>query len=146
MKYYNINAQSNKSNRNLIEGMLCKRLLDTFASLDYDLNDIAIITPYREQEKYLRDSMDGFNNIYTIDKAQGMEKNVIIFSLAKTLADDTLLLKAKPRINVAFTRSKVKLILIGLYDIIVQIDVIKNFLAKIKLEGRFVELAEDIVL
>jgi DNA replication ATP-dependent helicase Dna2 len=109
------------------------------------MNEIAILTPYKEQEKYLLDYLPDFKNIYTIDRAQGMEKNVIIISLVKDNVN-TLLLKNKPRINVAFTRSKVKLIVIGLYDILSQVEVINSFLLKIRNENRFIELTEDTLL
>jgi DNA replication ATP-dependent helicase Dna2 len=134
------------SNRNTLEAKICERLLKTFSDLNYDSNQIAILTPYKEQEKYLKEQLTNFkDNIYTIDKAQGMEKNVIILSLVK-IDMNCSLLQHKSRVNVAFTRSKVKLIVIGMYNIISKIEVIKKFIEKIKLTGTITELPVDTLL
>jgi DNA replication ATP-dependent helicase Dna2 len=144
MKQYKLKKNTTEiKNRNVVEANLCKQLLNSLAKLNYDLNEVAILTPYKEQEKYLLERFEDFQNIYTIDKAQGMEKDVIIISLVKT-EGVCALLKDKPRVNVAFTRSKVKLIIVGLYANIIQVDTIKNFIQRIKQESRLIELAEDI--
>ena len=71
----------------------------------------------------------------TIDKSQGIEKEIIIISFVK-MNDKTKILRDIQRINVAFTRAKTKLILIGLMKFLDQIEKLQlymNILKKNKL-------------
>jgi DNA replication ATP-dependent helicase Dna2 len=79
-----------------------------------DLGDISVLSPYRPQLKFLR-----FENcpveISTIDKFQGRDQNIIIISLVRSNSDGNIgeLLTDWQRLNVAFTRAKMKLLLVG---------------------------------
>lgn len=83
--------------------------------------EIGIISPYAEQVRYIRDSIseDGAFceldlQIDSIDGFQGQEKDIIYISLVRSNdAGEIGFLKDARRLNVAMTRARKKLILIG---------------------------------
>nr|XP_014340487.1 PREDICTED: DNA replication ATP-dependent helicase/nuclease DNA2 isoform X2 [Latimeria chalumnae] len=82
--------------------------------------DIGIIAPYRQQLKAISALLaksPAFSavEVNTVDKYQGRDKSVIIVSFVRSNADGNLgeLLKDWRRINVAITRAKHKLIMVG---------------------------------
>ncbi|WP_164969797.1 AAA domain-containing protein [Arcobacter sp. F2176] len=92
--------------------------------IDTQLKNIGIITPYSKQENILYDLLKskGWNNkitFGTVHKFQGSEKETIYFSttvgINNTSTSDTYMInKAQPNvINVAVSRSKSKLIVVG---------------------------------
>ncbi|MCE7737654.1 MAG: AAA family ATPase [Candidatus Heimdallarchaeota archaeon] len=76
---------------------------------DLSLNDIGIITPFRAQVAELRRFLP-FIQIDTIDRFQGSENEIIIFSSITTA--NVPILSDPRRINVALTRAKKKLIVL----------------------------------
>ncbi|MED5267952.1 MAG: DEAD/DEAH box helicase family protein, partial [Candidatus Thermoplasmatota archaeon] len=82
-----------------------------------DLTDIGIVTPYAGQVRAIRDilpeSMQGVE-VRTVDGYQGREKDVIIFSCVRSNSDGNVgFLSDRRRLNVALTRSKRGLVVIG---------------------------------
>lgn len=76
---------------------------------DLSLNDIGIITPFRAQVAELRAFLP-FISIDTIDRYQGSEKEIIIFSSITTA--NVPILSDPRRINVALTRAKKKMVVL----------------------------------
>ncbi|OWK07881.1 DNA2 [Cervus elaphus hippelaphus] len=82
-------------------------------------SDIGIIAPYRQQLKVINDllahSSFGMVEVNTVDRYQGRDKSIILVSFVRSNEDGTLgeLLKDWRRLNVAITRAKHKLILLG---------------------------------
>ncbi|WP_333625227.1 AAA domain-containing protein [Sphingobacterium siyangense] len=84
---------------------------------------IGVIAPYRKQATLLKEILDGeealrpFNElikIQTIDSFQGQEKDVIYISLTRSNAEQQIgFLSDVRRMNVAMTRAKKKLVVIG---------------------------------
>ncbi|GAA0884698.1 AAA domain-containing protein [Sphingobacterium siyangense subsp. cladoniae] len=84
---------------------------------------IGVIAPYRKQATLLKEVLDGeealrpFNDlikIQTIDSFQGQEKDVIYISLTRSKAEQQIgFLSDVRRMNVAMTRAKKKLVVIG---------------------------------
>ena len=118
---------------NKIETNLIKEILIFLSYLNYNLNDIGVITPFVKQEIYMIKELKeiGFNNVYTIDKSQGSEKEIIILSFVKTNYNKSII-NDLARINVAFTRAKNKLIIFGVKNILVMYDNIKKFINQIQ--------------
>ncbi len=85
--------------------------------------NIAIIAPYVAQKKHLASKIHESNlEVNTVDAFQGREKDVVIFSVTATTRR-TLKFASNPnRLNVAFTRPKYKLIVVGNGKAIVQND------------------------
>lgn len=94
--------------------LLIKRLneLDNSGATGYS---IGIISPYRKQVTHLQEIVEKHaQNCQTIDSFQGQERDLIILSLVRSNASATIgFLSDYRRMNVALTRAKKKLIVIG---------------------------------
>ena len=77
--------------------------------------DIGIISPYEQQVNQLKEKLgDTGIDIKTVDGFQGREKEVIVISFVRANESGQLgFLTDYRRLNVALTRAKRKLILIG---------------------------------
>jgi len=74
----------------------------------------AFISPYSAQILLAKNSLSNEFEISTIDSFQGREKDIILISLVRSNADSEIgFLKDYRRMNVAITRAKEKLIIIG---------------------------------
>jgi ATP-dependent RNA/DNA helicase IGHMBP2 len=91
-----------------------KKALDLIA-LGVLAEDIAIITPYTAQVRALRERIDNDAvEIGSIDGFQGREKEAVILSLVRSNQDHEIgFLRDTRRMNVALTRARRKLIVIG---------------------------------
>jgi superfamily I DNA and/or RNA helicase len=81
---------------------------------------IAIISPYRQQvkkmEEVVKQKGESYNaiKINTVDAFQGQEKDIVYISLVRSNNNgDIGFLKDYRRMNVAMTRAKKKLVIIG---------------------------------
>ncbi|EPZ33970.1 AAA domain-containing protein [Rozella allomycis CSF55] len=90
---------------------------------------IAIITPYREQRnelnnvfsKHFGQSIFKYIQIGTVDGFQGQEKDIIIFSCVRAHSDQGIgFLSDTRRLNVALTRAKYSLFVLGSADVLSQ--------------------------
>ena len=90
--------------------------------------NIGIIAPYRSQVALIRRKIEGFiariggnfsskEMVDTIDRFQGDERDVIIFSMCLSESIKSKLLNDSRKINVALSRSKKKLIVVGNWDL-----------------------------
>jgi DNA replication ATP-dependent helicase Dna2 len=120
---------------NQIEADFIGKLVHYLQKLRYDYNNLSIITPYKNQETLIKKNLSHIrqidNNIITIDKSQGIEKEMIIISFVKT-NKKTKILKDIQRINVAFTRSKSKLIIIGLVEYLECVENLRKYIEIIR--------------
>ncbi|XP_006149000.2 DNA replication ATP-dependent helicase/nuclease DNA2 [Tupaia chinensis] len=104
---------------NITEAKLIVFLTSVFIKAGCSPSDIGIIAPYRQQLKIISDLMAqssvGTVEVNTVDKYQGRDKSIILVSFVRSNKDGTLgeLLKDWRRLNVAITRAKHKLILLG---------------------------------
>jgi ATP-dependent RNA/DNA helicase IGHMBP2 len=79
-----------------------------------DANSTAFISPYAGQVTKARELLPAAMRVSTIDSFQGQEKENIIVSLVRSNDDgDIGFLKDYRRMNVAITRAKEQLIIIG---------------------------------
>ncbi|KAI1346977.1 AAA domain-containing protein [Xylaria sp. FL0043] len=79
------------------------------------------MTHYRSQLSLLKHGLRGFGNgieLHTADRFQGRDKEVVVLSLVRSNEACSIgdLLKDWRRINVAFTRAKTKLLVVGSRD------------------------------
>jgi ATP-dependent RNA/DNA helicase IGHMBP2 len=76
---------------------------------------IGVIAPYRSQAEHIRDLLQKNNvEVSTVDSFQGREKDCIIISLTRSNPDQKIgFLSEERRLNVAMTRAKYKLIILG---------------------------------
>uniref|UniRef100_A0A8C7EQT9 DNA replication ATP-dependent helicase/nuclease DNA2 n=1 Tax=Neovison vison TaxID=452646 RepID=A0A8C7EQT9_NEOVI len=104
---------------NITEAKLIVFLTSVFIKAGCKPSDIGIIAPYRQQLKIINDllfhSSVRMVEVNTVDKYQGRDKSIILVSFVRSNKDGPLgeLLKDWRRLNVAITRAKHKLILLG---------------------------------
>ena len=101
-----------KSLCNEVEQNVCAEIVKLLLDAGIKPENIGVITPYRAQKRLLIQKLpiNGLE-INTIDAFQGREKDIIIFSLTATKRLD---FASNPnRLNVAFTRPKYKLMVVG---------------------------------
>lgn len=98
-------------------GWVAKILENLLQAGDLEEADIGIITPYAGQVRAIRDALPERNDsveVHTVDGYQGREKEVIIFSCVRSNSNGTVgFLSDERRLNVALTRAKRGLIVIG---------------------------------
>ncbi|XP_056268651.1 DNA replication ATP-dependent helicase/nuclease DNA2 isoform X2 [Pseudoliparis swirei] len=110
----------NRGVSNHTEAALIHRLLSLLMKAGCKPSDIGVIAPYRQQLKsisaLLQSSVFSGVEVNTVDKYQGRDKSVIVFSFVRSTADEGNLgelLKDWRRLNVAITRAKHKLLMVG---------------------------------
>lgn len=100
---------------NKAEIELTKEVTDALLSSRLFPEDIGIISPYDQQVNRLKSALRDYHvEIKSIDGFQGREKEVIIISLVRSNSEGNIgFLRDYRRLNVALTRAKKKLIIIG---------------------------------
>ncbi|XP_051475691.1 DNA replication ATP-dependent helicase/nuclease DNA2 isoform X2 [Apus apus] len=104
---------------NMTEAKLVLFLTSLFLKAGCKPSDIGVISPYRHQLKTITDLMAKLKEnrveVNTVDKYQGRDKSIIIVSFVRNSHDENLgaLLKDWRRLNVAITRAKHKLVMVG---------------------------------
>ncbi|KAF0043314.1 hypothetical protein F2P81_004651 [Scophthalmus maximus] len=105
---------------NHTEAALVHKLLSLLIKAGCKPSDIGVIAPYRQQLKcisaLLQSSAFTGVEVNTVDKYQGRDKGVIVLSFVRSTAEEGKLgelLKDWRRLNVAITRAKHKLLMVG---------------------------------
>lgn len=114
--YEEIQSSSGESRSNAEEASLLCRHYSALLNQYPDLTDVGIISPYRAQVDLLEEMLlgDGRVTIQTVDGFQGQEREVIYISLVRSNGEGQLgFLTDYRRMNVAMTRAKKKLVVIG---------------------------------
>ncbi len=119
--FVDIRGTKNKNNENPSEVNICENIVNLYIEQygEQYRSKIGIITPFKNQAKILSSYIPKID-IGTVHSFQGQEKEIIILS---TAIDDTQrnsgieFVGRKPNfLNVAFTRAKKQLIVIGNYE------------------------------
>lgn len=104
-----------KSFINPLESKTAIEIVDDYLNLGIDPKDIGIISPYGDQVGIIKNKVDV--DVKTVDGFQGKEKEIIIISTVRSNKWGNIgFLKDLRRLNVAITRAKKKLIIIGNMD------------------------------
>jgi DNA replication ATP-dependent helicase Dna2 len=102
---------------NPFEAQLTTRIADLLMSAGVASHDLGIVTFYRSQISLLRQSLRGYPSLefHTADKFQGRDKEAVLVSFVRSNQDGGVgdLLRDWRRVNVAVTRARSKLILLG---------------------------------
>jgi len=131
------------------ESLLVARIIKELVNIGLNSKDIGVITPYRHQIKIIRDElikvkMTSENlEVDTVDKYQGKDKSCIIVSFVRKNTKNEVgeLLKDWRRINVAVTRAKTKLILVGSKETLVNSEILKKMIEYIELKNWIIDTA-----
>lgn len=107
-----------KGNRiiNPLEARIITQLVDSLLVCGVPASEIGVMTHYRSQLSLLKHSLRGTGvEMHTADRFQGRDKSVVLLSLVRSNDEGKIgeLLKDWRRINVAFTRAKTKLLVVG---------------------------------
>lgn len=110
-----------KGNRivNPCEARIVTQLVDGLLTAGVPATEIGVMTHYRSQLSLLKHGLRGRGQgaieMHTADRFQGRDKEVVILSLVRSNEACSIgdLLKDWRRINVAFTRAKTKLLVVG---------------------------------
>ncbi|KAJ1958761.1 DNA replication endonuclease-helicase Dna2 [Dispira parvispora] len=102
---------------NPVEATLVSQIVETLIHCGLAEDSLGVIAPYKAQLKLLQHQLHhrpGLE-IHTVDKYQGRDKDCIIMTFVRANPNHNIgeLLKDWRRINVALTRARKKLILVG---------------------------------
>lgn len=122
-------------------------LMDYSAYSDFPALDIGIISPYKEQREWLKENLADVDlqkdklhaiSIKTIDGFQGEERDVIYISLVRSNERQEIgFLSDLRRMNVAITRARKKLVVIGDSSTIGANPFYKSFLEYCEKQGLY---------
>lgn len=103
------------SKRNTSEGELVLRKVQQLRDTGLAASDIAVIAPYAAQVRWLRQNADSDRlEIDTVDGFQGREKEAVVISCVRSNSEGEIgFLADARRMNVALTRARRKLIVVG---------------------------------
>ena len=107
--------KDSKSIINKLEADIAVQLANDYLNAGLEESDIGIISPYADQVKIIQDKTPV--EVKTVDGFQGREKEIIIISTVRSNENGNIgFLSDLRRLNVAITRAKRKLIIIGNVD------------------------------
>lgn len=125
---------------NPAEVRVVSQLVESLLAAGVPASEVGVMTHYRAQLSRLRDRLRGHAGVemHTTDRFQGRDKEVVVLSLVRSNEACNIgdLLKDWRRINVAFTRAKTKLLVVG------SLGTLKNS-GKENMLSQFVTLMED---
>ena len=111
-EYGERHLKDSKSIINKLEADIAVQLANDYLNVGLDETDIGIISPYADQVKIIQDRTSV--EVKTVDGFQGREKEIIIISTVRSNENRNIgFLSDLRRLNVAITRAKRKLIIIG---------------------------------
>lgn len=104
--------KDSKSIINKLEADIAVKIANDYLNMGLNEEEIGIISPYADQVKIIQDKTPV--EVKTVDGFQGREKEIIIISTVRSNENGNIgFLKDLRRLNVAITRAKRKLIIIG---------------------------------
>lgn len=125
---------------NSAEVRLVSQLVESLLTVGVAPDEIGVMTHYRAQLFMLKERLRGHVGVemHTTDRFQGRDKEAIVLSLVRSNDACNIgdLLKDWRRINVAFTRAKTKLLVVG------SMSTLKNS-GDDSMLSRFIELMEE---
>jgi uncharacterized protein len=112
------------------------------------LGDILVVAPYNAQVSALRAALPNGSRVGTVDKFQGQEAPVVIYSMSSSSASDAPrgmgFLFSRNRMNVATSRARCQVILVGSPDLFTPHCETPEHIRLANGFCRFMELAETI--
>jgi len=109
----NQKEENSKSVYNEKEVEVIHSIISKLKNYNINYEKVGIITPYVAQVKKLKEKIKENIEINTVDSFQGREKDIIIYSITGTNKNKIKFASNKNRLNVALTRAKCRLIVVG---------------------------------
>jgi superfamily I DNA and/or RNA helicase len=146
--FINVEGKSSRDRRstyNKKEVDICAKIVEILQNLGVKGDQIGVISPYNAQVMKIKDRIKSISNsieVSTVDRFQGKEKDIIIYSVTGT-DDGSISFASHPnRLNVALTRAKCRLIVIGNAKAILRANtdnLLKDFVKWTKRKGYYLE-------
>ncbi|KAJ9680403.1 hypothetical protein PVL29_019664 [Vitis rotundifolia] len=143
-------AKDHKTVNNPIEACIISEVAEELVNNGIEGEDIGIITPYNSQANLIRHTVSTTSvEINTIDKYQGRDKDCILVSFVRSSENPrnctSSLLGDWHRINVALTRAKRKLIMVGSFRTLSKVPLLRLLIEKVEEQsGRLNVSSKDI--
>ncbi|XP_061997380.1 DNA replication ATP-dependent helicase/nuclease JHS1 [Rosa rugosa] len=130
-------AKDHKIVNNPMEAHIVVEVVEELVNSGIEGDDIGIITPYNSQAEIIRLAINLTSvEIHTIDKYQGRDKDCILVSFVRSTENPrnctSSLLGDWHRINVALTRAKKKLIMVGSRETLSKVLLMKLLIEKVE--------------
>jgi len=134
------------------EAALVRDTVATLVGSGIEPSSVGVVCPFRAQLRILEECsvlvplMKAGMELSTIDRYQGRDKAAIVLSFVRSNEKGSVgrLLEDFRRLNVAVTRAKCKLIMIGSWSTLYRgSEVLRPVLDRLRRNGRVVELPED---
>ncbi|PSQ38098.1 AAA family ATPase [Halobacteriales archaeon SW_10_66_29] len=110
-------------NTNPTEADEVARIVDRYLAAGVDPDDVGVIAPYRAQVAEIGNRVPASVTVDTVDRFQGSSKEVIVVSFVATGSLEGPIFEDYRRVNVALTRAKKALVLVGDADALSTDDV-----------------------
>ncbi|CAH9097877.1 unnamed protein product [Cuscuta epithymum] len=140
-------TNDHKSIKNPMEAFIIAEVTNKLLKVGISQEDIGIITPYNSQADLIRQSVSTSVEIHTIDKYQGRDKDCILVSFVRSNENPksgaSTLLGDWHRINVALTRAKKKLIMVGSCATLSKVPLLKLLIEKVEHQRRILTVTEN---
>ncbi|XWS56828.1 hypothetical protein CRYUN_Cryun09bG0119000 [Craigia yunnanensis] len=128
-------ARDHKTVNNPMEAYIIAEITDGLVNNGIEGKDIGIITPCNSQANIIRHACIASVETHTIDKYQGRDKDCILLSFVRSNENPrnctSSLLADWHRINVALTRAKKKLIMVGSCRTLAKVPMLKLLIDKV---------------
>ena len=129
---------------NPCEATLTTQLVEALVTTGVLPTEIGVITLYRSQLALIKQSLRHCSGVemHTADKFQGRDKEVAVLSLVRSNENQTVgeLLKDWRRVNVALTRARTKLLVLGSKSTLVGNDLLKDLVKLMEDRGWWYDL------
>ncbi|GLT73724.1 hypothetical protein SLA2020_455620 [Shorea laevis] len=129
-------TKDQKTVNNQMEAHIIAEITEALVNNGIEGKDIGIITPYNSQANLIRHVCEASVEIHTIDKYQGRDKDCILVSFVRSSTTSrncaSSLLGDWHRINVALTRAKKKLIMVGSCKTLSKVPLLKLLINKVE--------------
>ncbi|KAH7849649.1 hypothetical protein Vadar_020933 [Vaccinium darrowii] len=130
-----LEAKDGKTVNNPTEANIIAKITEELVCKGIEVEDIGIITPYNSQTNLIRHAVSTSVEIHTIDKYQGRDKDCILVSFVRSNESSrnciSSLLGDWHRVNVALTRAKKKLIMVGSCHTLSKVPLLKLLIEKV---------------
>ena len=144
----NLETIKGTSISNEMEAEICKEILKSFVEVQgASPESIGIMSVYNMQVNLIQQKVKSDHSsfgdlveVHTVDKFQGRDKSVILISFVRSNSErhcGNLLLDWR-RVNVALTRAKHKLILVGSSSTLASVPILDSMLCMIRMKERIV--------
>uniref|UniRef100_A0A5B7AJ85 DNA helicase n=2 Tax=Davidia involucrata TaxID=16924 RepID=A0A5B7AJ85_DAVIN len=142
-----LEAKESKTVNNPIEAYIIAEVTEELVNKGIEREDIGIITPYNSQANLIRCAVSTSVEIHTIDKYQGRDKDCILVSFVRSSENPrncvSSLLGDWHRINVALTRAKKKLIMVGSCRTLSKVPLLKLLIEKVEEQSSILSVSKN---